>query len=133
MLYKIAYRSIPVREFSREELEAMLVDFRAKNQRLDITGLLLYRANSFIQFLEGEELKVMALFGQIRTDERHENVHLFLHKPIETRVFPDWMMRTRVFPDWWMRFRWLDGEDEFNMSDLTPQNIQQLVRDYGAQ
>lgn len=123
MLYKIAYRSIPVREFSREELEAMLVDFRAKNQRLGITGLLLYRANSFIQFLEGEELKVMALFGQIRTDERHENVHLFLHEPIETRVFPDW----------WMRFRWLDGEDEFNMSDLTPQNIQQLVRDYGAQ
>ena len=123
MLYKIAYRSIAVREFSREELEAMLVDFRVKNQRLGITGLLLYRANSFIQFLEGEELKVMALFGQIRTDERHENVHLFLHKPIETRVFPDW----------WMRFRWLDGEDEFNMSDLTPQNIQQLVRDYGAQ
>ena len=122
MLHKIAYRSEAVREFSRKELDAMLVDFRAKNQRRGITGLLRYRAKSFIQFLEGDEVKVMALFRQIQVDERHKNVFLFLQKPIETRVWPEW----------WMQFEWLDGEEKFSMSDLTPQNIQQILRGFGA-
>ncbi len=119
MLHKIAYISEAVREFSRLELEVMLLDFRDKNQRLGITGLLRYRAKTFMQFLEGDEDKVMALFRQIQVDERHTNLYLVWQKPIETRVWPKWSMQ----------FEWLDGKEKFSMSDLALQNIQQMLRD----
>jgi hypothetical protein len=90
MLYMLAYASFAVREFSLDELEMMLKDFKVKNQRLGVTGLLVCERGIFCQFLEGEEAKVMELYGEIRADTRHRHPHVHLRMPIQERAFKDW-------------------------------------------
>ena len=107
-MIKLCYVSEPVGEFSREELDTMLHFFRKKNRSLGITGLLLYRARSFCQFLEGEEAVVTALFEKIRSDNRHRDVALVYQEPIESRSFSDWSMKFEV----------LEGNEKF-----TPSNV----------
>ena len=86
----------------------MLHFFRKKNRSLGITGLLLYRARSFCQFLEGEEAVVTALFEQIKSDNRHRYVTLVYQEPIESRSFSDWSMKFEV----------LEGNEKFTPSDV---------------
>ena len=105
-MIKLCYVSNPVRKFTREELDTMLNQFRKKNLSLGITGLLLYRARSFCQFLEGEEAVVTALFNQIRLDNRHANVALVYQEPIESRSFSGWSMKFEV----------LEGKEKFTQS-----------------
>lgn len=92
MLHTIAYTSFATREHSLKELEVWLKDFRAKNQRLGITGLLVYERKIFCQFLEGEEATVRELIQEIWADKRHVYPELKLDMPIQNRAFPDWDM-----------------------------------------
>ena len=105
-MIKLCYVSEPVREFSREELDTMLHHFRKNNRKLGITGLLLYRARSFCQLLEGEEAVVTALFEQIKSDNRHRYVTLVYQEPIESRSFSGWSMKFEV----------LEGNEKFTQS-----------------
>jgi len=107
-MIKLCYVSEPVREFSREELDTMLHHFRKNNRKLGITGLLLYRARSFCQLLEGEEAVVTALFEQIKSDNRHRYVTVVYQEPIESRSFSDWSMKFEV----------LEGNEKFTPSDV---------------
>ena len=92
MLHTIAYTSFATREYSLNELEVWLKDFRAKNQRLGITGLLAYECKIFCQFLEGEEATVRELIQEIWADKRHFFPAIRLDLPIQNRAFPDWDM-----------------------------------------
>jgi len=112
-MIKLCYVSNPVRKFTREELDTMLNQFRKKNLSLGITGLLLYRARSFCQFLEGEEAVVTALFNQIRLDNRHANVALVYQEPIESRSFSGWSMKFEV----------LEGNEKFKLSNVWPDTL----------
>jgi hypothetical protein len=112
-MIKLCYVSNPVRKFTREELDTMLNQFRKKNLSLGITGLLLYRARSFCQFLEGEEAVVTALFNQIRSDNRHRNVALVYQEPIESRSFSGWSMKFEV----------LEGNEKFKLSNVWPDTL----------
>ena len=112
-MIKLCYVSEPVREFSREELDTMLHHFRKNNRKLGITGLLLYRARSFCQFLEGEEAVVTALFNQIRSDNRHRNVALVYQEPIESRSFSGWSMKFEV----------LEGNEKFKLTNVWPDTL----------
>ncbi|MFZ9322748.1 MAG: BLUF domain-containing protein [Hylemonella sp.] len=112
-MIKLCYVSDPVGEFTREELDTMLHFFRKKNRSLGITGLLLYRARSFCQFLEGEEAVVTALFNQIRSDNRHRNVALVYQEPIESRSFSGWSMKFEV----------LEGNEKFKLSNVWPDTL----------
>jgi hypothetical protein len=112
-MIKLCYVSDPVGEFTREELDKMLHFFRKKNRSLGITGLLLYRARSFCQFLEGEEAVVTALFNQIRSDNRHRNVALVYQEPIESRSFSGWSMKFEV----------LEGNEKFKLTNVWPDTL----------
>ncbi len=62
----------------------------AKNQRLGITGALLFDGGYFAQTLEGDRQAVQALFAEIERDPRHTDVLLAWELDRETRAFPDW-------------------------------------------
>jgi len=91
-LISLVYVSYATHPMSDEELYALLQECRANNQRLNITGMLLYRERFFIQDLEGEEDAVVPLFEAISKDPRHQNVIKIYQKEIATRTFPDWSM-----------------------------------------
>ena len=92
MLFHLGYTSTESRPLSSNDLLALLESIRAANERMQLTGLLLYRENSFFQVLEGEEDVVRGVFERIKRDTRHHRVELLFEGPIEKREFTDWSM-----------------------------------------
>ena len=95
MLTTLIYISSALHEMDDAELDQLLVEARAQNLALDITGMLLYSGGTFMQVLEGERDTVLRLYARIINDPRHKDVTLIEHETCETRCFPDWSMGFR--------------------------------------
>ena len=91
-LYQIIYASLSTRPMEEDELLTMLKRSREKNQRLDITGMLLHCDKSFIQALEGPKDRVMDLLHTIQQDPRHGRLVILFEGPINNRSFSRWSM-----------------------------------------
>lgn len=91
-LFHLGYVSTQTRPMSSDELLAMLTHVRAYNHMHGVTGVLLHRAGSFFQVLEGMEEDVRSIFRRISTDTRHERIELLFEEAIAEREFPDWRM-----------------------------------------
>ncbi len=70
----------------------MLEKARDNNSRDSITGCLLYYEGEFIQYLEGNQIKVLNLFDKIKEDKRHKDVTILAYGVADTREFKDWEM-----------------------------------------
>ncbi len=92
MIYKLIYTSKAAPGTTDATLEDILATARGHNSGADITGVLLYFDNSFIQLLEGKRNDVMALYDKIKDDPRHTDVDLMFEEYQEGRVFGDWRM-----------------------------------------
>jgi len=88
----LVYVSLANKDMTDDDLKILLKYARIKNEKLGITGMLLYRDGFFIQALEGEQKNVGALFARIAVDSRHRDVMKLYQKPITQRAFPDWTM-----------------------------------------
>lgn len=62
------------------------------NALADLTGVLLFNREYFLQCLEGEREQVTAAFTVIAADPRHRNVNLVHASDIVERHYPDWSM-----------------------------------------
>lgn len=91
-MFQLIYVSMACEPFSQERLRRLLKTSRANNADKDVTGMLLYKNDSFMQALEGPEDDVRALYDRICEDERHENVRMLMAAPVDERSFPDWAM-----------------------------------------
>jgi hypothetical protein len=91
-LISLVYVSFATHPMSEDDLRALLEECRTNNQRLNVTGMLLYRNGFFIQALEGDEEVVEKLFRDIAKDPRHQDVLRVYKAPIVVRSFPNWTM-----------------------------------------
>ena len=73
-------------------LDDILEKARQNNERLDITGMLLYSEGAFFQVLEGERETVWDLYETIGQDPRHYGLILMFKRQISKRDFPNWSM-----------------------------------------
>jgi hypothetical protein len=65
---------------------------RTYNPRLGITGVLCLLDQTYMQYLEGEEAAVEALFESIRHDGRHQGATVLDRRQIPGRAYPAWSM-----------------------------------------
>ena len=91
-LTQLIYVSAAKNLFNPAELRELLRLARIKNQRLGVTGMLLYHEGSFLQVLEGPLSAVEPLLETMNHDKRHQKVMLLLRREIEARNFADWKM-----------------------------------------
>lgn len=91
-LYCLSYVSTQRVAMDRGELLRLLEISRSNNEAQGITGLLLHRADSFFQILEGARPVVLGLFDIIREDPRHQRVEVVAEGAISERQFSDWRM-----------------------------------------
>lgn len=91
----LVYASSATDRFDERRIPDLLSRSREKNGDLDVTGLLLYEAGTFLQALEGQADVIEELFDTIRKDPRHTDCHVLLREPISERAFPDWFMGFR--------------------------------------
>lgn len=91
-LKQLVYISKPTTEMPVSEVRALLVKARINNHFKDITGILLFDGETFLQVLEGPEDAVMPLFNQISQASRHAQVETLFERCVAERDFDDWAM-----------------------------------------
>ncbi len=98
-MFTVVYVSTAAESFKEEELEKILEVSRRKNAALGITGLLLYKDGTFMQFLEGPKEPVLKLLSVIRDDPRHHSMIVISQEEHREREFESWSMAfERLYP-----------------------------------
>ena len=92
-LILLIYLSRAVNPPDIQQLEQWGGAFSEKNRKLRVTGLLMTIGDHFVQLLEGEHDKVMALAQTIKADKRHTAFRIVYQKPASERFFGLWSMR----------------------------------------
>lgn len=99
-MYSLVYVSTATKAYGNEELEQILDESRNWNKQVSITGLLLYKAPNFMQFLEGPKEAVLQILGKIKTDPRHHSMIVLRHEERAERLFQSWSMGfQRLLPE----------------------------------
>jgi Sensors of blue-light using FAD len=91
-MHQVIYSSAAVAAFSENDLMTLLLRARGNNDRLGVTGLLLYHEGSFLQALEGDEGVLNALFSTISGDKRHHQIVKLLAREVDGAHFAGWQM-----------------------------------------
>lgn len=86
------YFSLAARSFGEPELGEMLQEFRDANAKHDITGMLIYVGNYFIQHIEGPNAEIGQLAENIRNDDRLRDFTCLIDNRVSERIYPDWCM-----------------------------------------
>ena len=89
---ELAYLSSAVRPLTDPELEALLAKARERNERLGVTGVLLYHDGDFFQYLGGPPVALDEVFGHIRRSPQHRSIITLVRRPISERRFSNWTM-----------------------------------------
>lgn len=83
----------------RDELMRIMDSSCARNEKLGLTGLLLYKGGNFMQLLEGDESAVRRVFASIQKDRRHHDVTVLVEQSVTERLFANWSMGFRDVND----------------------------------
>jgi hypothetical protein len=75
-----------------KELKEMLAQWRKNNEKEDITGMLLYSGDHFVQLIEGPVENLKKLFHKISQDYHHTSIIKLADGKITHRLFADWTM-----------------------------------------
>lgn len=115
-LLQLIYASHPF-GFDSATLSAILLDARRCNARDDITGMLICRADLYLQLLEGPERAVEATCRRIMADDRHVEMRVLSRELVRARLFPQWSMRDDPARSW----LWTKQEVESGRLDAASQ------------
>lgn len=93
-LYRLVYASKNFLKGVEAEaaIEQILEASRRTNQRLGVTGALMFNGGAFAQVLEGPQKGVEQTFERIQCDPRHGDVTVLEGGPIRERGFVNWSM-----------------------------------------
>ena len=97
-IFGVAYMSRSSRPMSPEELDSLLVDARANNAAVGVTGVLLYGDGRFFQYFEGGKQPVADIYARIRASRRHKDLVELEYRQIPQRLFRKWFMGFREAP-----------------------------------
>jgi len=92
-LSTLVYRSRCVTPLDDTELQQLVNAALQRNNSEAVTGLLIYDAGRFLQWLEGPAEGVARIWRSIQADNRHTDVEILGHMPSTVRCFPDWGMK----------------------------------------
>jgi hypothetical protein len=91
-MLQIVYISTAKINLSRAEVEVMLTRARARNLQNDVTGLIFFNGQRFLQALEGEEAVVRRTYARIAANPNHFAMVLLSERQIDRREFGPWAM-----------------------------------------
>lgn len=120
-MFHLVYTSHSIDPFSKKELLDLLKKSWNKNKDLEITGLLIYLNQRFIQVLEGEMSAVKNLFATIQQDTRHTKVTTVIEGDSPDRIFKDWSMGFKNLsePDFTNLSGFQNLDDFFNQQKIS--------------
>ncbi len=96
-LESLVYVSSAVQSVSEVRLRHLLERARSRNQRCDVTGLLLFDAGNFMQYIEGPHAGLSEVYEHIKRDDLHTGLIELCREQTSQRAFGDWAMAASVF------------------------------------
>lgn len=91
-LTAVVYKSLAVHPLSVSELDHLLINARAFNEKVKVSGALLHHQGTFLQYFEGPPESVERVYARILRSPLHEQLVELLYQPIDTRQFSRWHM-----------------------------------------
>lgn len=129
-LTRLIYTSTMCEGVNVSNIEEIIDTARENNQPLNITGLLCFNRNYFLQCLEGSRADVNAVYQKILKDNRHTNVEMLDYIEIQDREFGDWSMGYVPSSDITTSLNLKhSGTSEFNPYTMTGDAAYSLMRD----
>ena len=102
-MFELIYTSVGRKPLTDDEVADLLEECREFNLEHNVTGLLLYDGEQFMQLLEGYAAEVEALFCRIAADSRHHSINVCSRRDLEVRNLETWAMAFRrvnqIYPD----------------------------------
>lgn len=87
MLTTLIYRSDLHHDLSADSLNKLIERARSNNEKVSVSGILLFDGRTFFQILEGPRESVNATYSRICRDDRHNNFTLLLRDYAPQRRF----------------------------------------------
>jgi hypothetical protein len=92
-LVRMIYVSKPSNSPTKEEVTQILQASQAKNTKNDLTGLMVFNHEYYLQVVEGGRTAVSQLLGRLYQDPRHQDLTMIEFDHIDSRSFGDWSMQ----------------------------------------
>ncbi|MCK7592253.1 BLUF domain-containing protein [Pseudomarimonas salicorniae] len=106
-LYRLIYASRASEQMKPDDLGQILEASQRNNQRVHVSGMLLFSSREFLQCLEGGREAVNATYARILGDPRHEAAVILDYREVARRQFGGWAMH-QIAHDWLSRQAILD-------------------------
>ena len=87
MFKTICYKSKAKSTLNILEFEALFNETQTKNDKNNITGVLVKKDDGFFQIIEGDAVTLDAIYLKIKKDNRHLEIEELLNKPISQLSF----------------------------------------------
>jgi hypothetical protein len=81
-----------IRLMDNDELLTLHQLSQKNNEKSEITGMLLYQEDNFMQMIEGNKAGVLELYDKVAMDKRHKDMYKIMSGQINKRNFNDWSM-----------------------------------------
>jgi hypothetical protein len=94
-LHALVYVSTATTMLSLADIDHLLICAQKHNQEENITGVLLYDAGNFMQYIEGPLPNLTRVYQIIKNSAQHHGIVELLKWKIDAREFPDWSMAFR--------------------------------------
>ncbi len=96
VLHRLVYYSRNRIAGSPEQIDVIIAHIlevsRRNNERVGVTGALMFNDGCFAQVLEGPTVAVEQTFERIQQDPNHGDVLLLACEPVTARAFDNWSM-----------------------------------------
>ena len=92
-LHRLVYASKFKSGIDPSELAKIHQDAGRNNKKNEITGVLIFGNDYFLQYIEGTSESLNKLFRKVINDPRHEEVTLLDYSGIPSRLFQQWAMK----------------------------------------
>lgn len=94
-LHALVYVSHAAGVLDNAYLDSILVDATTLNGVAEVTGVLLFDGERFLQYMEGSEAAVGAAFLRVQRSRRHLGIRVLMQGAVAQRYFGKWSMACR--------------------------------------
>lgn len=98
LITSLIYVSTARAGLSLDDFLGVMTVSQRNNQRLGITGLLVFNGLNFMQCLEGDRAAAKDRLHHIRLDDRHSGISILNQQETGNRQFSGWHMAGRYLP-----------------------------------
>jgi len=95
-LHSLVYVSSSARPVTDADLQHLLQRAQKRNGSCGVTGVLLFDAGNFMQYIEGPQEGLSTVYGHIRRDPLHTGIIELCNEAPAARAFEDWAMGAQM-------------------------------------